>query len=63
MAEEWAIDVACCFENRVYFTKRGLNKQTVLHELYHQPVYVNGLEMPSRTEEKAANSYARLFLK
>ena len=53
MAEEWAIDVACCFENRVYFTNRGLNKQTVSHELYHHLVYVNGLEMPQRMEEKA----------
>jgi hypothetical protein len=44
-------DVACCFENRVYFTKRGLNKRTVLHELYHHLVYVKGLETPQTKEE------------
>jgi hypothetical protein len=55
-------DVACYFENRAYFTKRGLKKRTVLHELYHHLVYVNGLEMPKTKEEKTANSYARDFL-
>ena len=54
-------DIAVCFQNRAYFTKRGLNKRTVLHELYHHLVYVNGLEMSQRTEEKAASSYARDF--
>jgi hypothetical protein len=55
-------DLAVYFQNRVYFTKRGLNKRTVLHELYHHLVYVNGLEMSQRIEEKAASSYARDFL-
>ena len=55
-------DIAVYFQNRAYFTKRGLTKRTVLHELYHHLVYVNGVEMPSRTEEKAANSFARDFL-
>ena len=52
-------DVAVYFENKAYFTKRGLTKRTTLHELYHHLVYANGLDMPKRTEEKAANSYAR----
>ena len=55
-------DIAVYFENKAYFTKKGLTKRTILHELYHHIVYVNGLEMSQRTEEKAANSYAREFL-
>ena len=54
-------DVAVYFDNKAYFTKKGLTKRTVLHELYHHLVYVNGLEMSQRTEEKAASSYARDF--
>ena len=49
-------------KNRAYFTKRGLNKRTIMHELYHHLVYVNGLEMPKTIEERAANNYARDFL-
>jgi len=56
-------DVAVYFQNRAYFTKRGLNKRTVLHELYHHLVYVNDLETPKRKEERDANSYARDFLR
>jgi hypothetical protein len=39
-----------------------LNKRTVLHKLFHHLIYVSGLEMPQRMEEKAANDYARNFL-
>jgi len=46
---------ACYFENKAYFTKRGLNKRTVLHEMYHHLVNVNGLEIPNRIEEKEAH--------
>jgi len=49
-------------KNRAYFTKRGLNKRAIMHELYHHLVYVNGLEMPKTIEERAANNYARDFL-
>jgi hypothetical protein len=55
-------DVAVYFLNRAYFTRRGLTRRTVLHELYHHLIYVNGLEMSQRIEEKAASSYARDFL-
>jgi hypothetical protein len=55
-------DIASYFQNRAYFTKRGLTKRTVLHELYHHLVYVNGLDMHETKEEKAANSYAKDFL-
>lgn len=54
--------VASYFQNRAYFTKRGLTKRTVLHELYHHLVYVNGFDMPQRMEEKPANNYVREFL-
>ena len=53
---------ACYFENRAYFTKRGLNKQTVVHEFYHHLVSVNGQDVPSRIEEREANNYVRRVL-
>jgi hypothetical protein len=56
-------DIALYFQNRAYFTKRGLNKQTIIHELYHHLVYADGLEVSQRTEEKAASSYARDFFR
>jgi hypothetical protein len=55
-------DIAVYFQNRAYFTKRGLNRRTILHESYHHLIYVNGLEMSDTREERAANSYARDFL-
>jgi hypothetical protein len=54
-------DIAVYYRNRAYFTKRGLNKRTILHELYHHLVYVNELEMSETKEERDANSYARNF--
>jgi hypothetical protein len=56
-------DVACYFKNKAFFTKRGLKKRTVLHELYHHLVEVNGYELQNGMEEKEANGYARQFLK
>ena len=56
----------CCgvyFGNRAYFTRIGLKRGVVLHELYHHLVEAKGLEMPVRVEEKEANVYAREFLK
>ena len=50
-------------KNRAYFTKRGLNRRTVLHEFYHHLVDAKGLEVPLRKEEKEANSYARDFIR
>ncbi|MGA3192163.1 MAG: hypothetical protein ABSD73_06575 [Candidatus Bathyarchaeia archaeon] len=55
-------DVAVYFQNRAWFTKRGLNRRIVLHELYHHLIYVNGTDMPQRMEEKSADGYARDFL-
>src|SRR5271157_520738 len=54
--------IAVYFENEAYFTKRGLTKRTVLHELYQHLAYVNGLDIPQRMEEKEASSYERDFL-
>jgi hypothetical protein len=53
--------VAVYFQNRAYFTKKGLTKRTILHELYHHLVHVNGLDMSEMKEERAANAYARDF--
>jgi hypothetical protein len=55
-------DLAVYYQNKAYFTKRGLNKRTILHELYHHLVYVIGWDMTKTKEERAANSYARDFL-
>jgi hypothetical protein len=49
------------FENKAYFTKKGLKKKTVLHELYHHLVYVSDLEMSARLEEKEANNFSRVL--
>jgi len=51
--------IAYYFQNRAYFTKKGLTKRTVLHELHHHFVYVNGLKIAERKEERDANSYVR----
>lgn len=54
-------DIAVYFQNRAYFTKKGLNKRTILHELYHHLVCVNELEVSKTKEEREANSYAGNF--
>ena len=54
-------DIAVYFQNKAYFTKRGLNKRTILHELYHHLVYVNDLNISRRVEERDANRYAKDF--
>jgi len=51
------------FEGIACFTKKGLNKRNVLHELYHHIVESKGLEMPWRTEEKDASSYVKEFMR
>jgi hypothetical protein len=54
--------IASYFQNRAYFTKKGLTRRTVLHELYHHLAYVNGLNVSKTKEERTANSYSRDFL-
>jgi len=56
-------NIALYYENKAYFTKKGLKKRTVLHELYHHLVYSKGMKKPDRTEEQEADNYAREFLK
>lgn len=46
-------------KNTAYFTKSGLRKCIVLHELYHHLVEKKSLELPLKEEEKQANTYAR----
>lgn len=55
-------DLACYEENKAYFSKRGLTKRTVLHELYHHLAYANGLDVSETKEDREASSYARDFL-
>jgi len=54
---------ACYLENKAYFTKKGLRKRTILHELYHHLICEKGLELSERTGEREANCYAKCFLK
>ena len=55
-------NIAIYFQSKAYFTKSGLKKRTVLHELYHHLVHVNDLEMTRSKEERDANVYSRDFL-
>jgi hypothetical protein len=55
-------NIAVYFQNKAYFTKRGLKKRTVLHELHHHLAYVNGLDVSKTKEERDANSYVRDFV-
>jgi hypothetical protein len=56
-------NIALYYQNKAYFTKKGLTRRTVLHELYHHLVEMKGLEIPARTEEGQANGYASGFVK
>jgi hypothetical protein len=56
-------DDACYFESKAYFSKKGLNKSTILYELYHHLIEAKGLEMPYRKKEKEANNYTSEFVK
>jgi len=55
--------IAYYFENKAFFTKRGLKKRTVIHELYHHLINVKRYELPRRSEEREANDYANSFLR
>ena len=55
--------VAYYFENKATFKKEGLNRKTVLHELYHHLVASKGFQKTERVEEKESNFYSRTFLK
>ena len=55
-------NIAIYFQNKAYFTKKGLKKRTALHELYHHLVHVKGFDVSSQIEENEAKAYARQFL-
>lgn len=55
-------NIALYYENKAYFTKIGLKKRTVLHELYHHLVKVKGHERLNKIEEKEAVCYAKDFV-
>jgi hypothetical protein len=50
-------------KNKAYFTKGGLKKRNVLHELYHHIVEANGLTLTLTKEEKQANEFVRKVMK
>ena len=47
------------FENTACFTKKGMKKRNVLHELYHHIVNNKGLKISERKEEREARRFAR----
>jgi hypothetical protein len=49
------------YQNKAYFTKRGLTRRLVLHELCHHIVDAYGLDMGLSEEERGANRFAREF--
>jgi len=51
------------FEGIACFTKKGLNKRNVLHELYHHIIENKGIELPIKKEEREANAFAGEMLK
>jgi ribosomal protein L35 len=51
------------YRNKAYFTKRGLKKRYVLHELYHHIVEAYVLEMTVTKEESGANEFVRKIMK
>ena len=51
------------FEGIACFTRKGLNKRNVLHELYHHVVESKELEMTEKKEEREANRFVREVLK
>jgi hypothetical protein len=51
------------FEGVACFTKSGLNKQNILHELYHHIVENLGLEIPEKKEEREAERFANQIIK
>jgi hypothetical protein len=55
--------VACYENNRACFTKEGLEKKTILHELFHHLMESKKLEISLCKEERESNSYANQFLR
>jgi len=51
------------FEYVACFTKSGLNRQNVLHELYHHIIDNLELEIPEKKEEREAERFANRVMK
>jgi hypothetical protein len=51
------------FENAAFFTKKGLNKRNVLHELYHHIAANMGFEIPESKEEREADRFSNQMIK
>ena len=51
------------FDGIACFTKKGLNKPNVLHELYHHVVESKGIEISERKEERLARAFTRGVMK
>ena len=55
--------IAYYSEKSAYFTKEGLNRKTVLHELYHHLVETSSIDISLANEEREANNYSKEFLR
>ena len=55
--------IAYYLSGTAFFTRKGLEKRPVLHEMYHHIIEVYEIDLSSRVEEKEADNYAREFLK
>ena len=51
------------FEGIACFTKKGLNKRNVLHELYHHIVNNKELEISEKKEEREASRFVRKIMR
>lgn len=55
-------DEACYDRYVACFTKRGVNRFNVLHELYHHIAHIHDLEMSESREEREANRFAKVIM-
>jgi hypothetical protein len=55
-------DRACYYRNKAFFTKNGLNKRTVAHELYHHIAESLKLDMTLTEEERKASIFSRILV-
>lgn len=51
------------FEGVACFTKKGLNRRNVLHELYHHIVNSKDLEISEKREEREASRFVREIMR
>jgi hypothetical protein len=51
------------FEGIACFTKKGIKKRNVLHELYHHILENKNIEIPEKKEEREASIFARIVIR